>query len=96
MILGYITVEVHELKKRMENFKLKRPQSPDGISNWVLKECRGQLADNIHIVLHDSIKEGKAPQDWKWASIGPIYKKGNKKDSTNYRSVSLISEVEKF
>jgi len=32
-----------------------------------------------------------SPDDWRIASVTPIYKKGRKKDPGNYRPVSLIS-----
>ena len=34
---------------------------------------------------------GKAPKDWQTGVIIPIFKKGNRKDCTNYRGISLLS-----
>ena len=35
------------------------------------------------------------PQDWKWSVFIPIPRKGNDKESSNYRTVALISHVSK-
>ena len=58
------------------------------MSNWILRECRDQLADKLHAALERSLEEGKVPNDWKRAIIVPIYKGGNKEDPLNYRPVS--------
>ena len=34
---------------------------------------------------------GLLPDDWKWARVPPIYKKGSKSHAVNYRPISLTS-----
>ncbi|XP_055714214.1 uncharacterized protein LOC129808460 [Phlebotomus papatasi] len=36
-------------------------------------------------------QSGRAPKDWQVGVIIPIFKKGNKKDCSNYRGISLLS-----
>ena len=36
------------------------------------------------------------PDDWKIANVSPIFKKGDKRKVSNYRPVSLTSQVSKF
>lgn len=40
-----------------------------------------------------SLERGELPLDWKLANVSPIFKKGNKHESKNYRPVSLTSVV---
>ena len=91
-------VEVHrsDVMKLMEKLDVKKAPGPDGISNWILRECRDQLVDRIYDLLRLSLLQGKVPKDWKRANIVPIYKGGNRDNPLNYRPVSLTSVVGKM
>lgn len=42
-------------------------------------------------ILNEVIKTKKAPMDWNKEIIIPIFKKGDKRDCSNYRGVMLAS-----
>ena len=44
-------------------------------------------------VFNLSLKEGVVPFEWKEASIIPLFKKGSRNKSENYRPVNLISVI---
>ncbi|GAB0203070.1 mitochondrial enolase superfamily member 1 [Grus japonensis] len=62
---------------------------PDGIHPRVLRKLVGVLTKPLSIIYQQSWLTGKVPVDWRLANVTPIYKKGRKDDSGNYRPVSL-------
>ena len=89
-------VDVQEVKEIMKDLDVSKALGPDGVSNWIMKECNEQLADVLHNIIVCSFKEGKVPLEWKRANIVPIHKGGSKEDPMNYRPVSLTSVVAKI
>jgi len=49
------------------------------------------VAELFSIIFEKIMLPGELPGDWKKGNITPIFKKGRKEDSGNYRLVSLIS-----
>ena len=59
----------------------------------VIYELRYELCEPLYTLFTTSYNSGRLPADWRSANISPIYKKGNKKEPTNYRPVSLTSVI---
>ena len=91
-----IQVEKGEISKLMERIDVRKAMGPDGVSGWILRECREQLVEPIWEIITSSLKEGRVPKEWKRASIVPIYKGGKRTEPLNYRPVSLTSVVGKL
>ena len=49
----------------------------------------------LHSICHQIWKTQQWPQDWKWSVFIPIPKEGNAKESSNYRTIALISHASK-
>jgi len=50
----------------------------------------------IHKLIISDWNKKELPEEWKESIIAPIYKKGNKTDSSNYRGISLANYVQTF
>jgi len=61
----------------------------NGIHPRVLRGLLEELAKPLSIIYQQSWLAGEVPDDSRIASVMPIYKKGQKEDPGNYRSVSL-------
>jgi len=68
-----------------------KSMGPDGIHPRVLRELVEELTKPLSIIYDQSWLTGEVPDDWRIASVTPIYKKGWKEDARNYRPVSLTS-----
>ena len=62
----------------------------DSISARIVTECAEELVVPITKLCNASVRSGVFPERWKQANIIPIYKKGDKRQPSNYRSVSLL------
>ena len=94
--LNNIVISTKEIKDILEKLDVRKAMGPDGVANWVLKECSSQLMEVIQNIVNSTLQKGKIPKDWKRADITPIYKSGNKEEPLNYRPVSLTSVVAKI
>jgi len=60
----------------------------------VLREMVGVIAKPLSAIYQCSWLSGEIPENWRLASVTPIYEKGHKEDLGNYRPVSLTSVSE--
>ena len=74
---------------------MKDNKSPgvDGIPQKILMETVEQVSLPLARVFNLSLKEGVVPFEWKDANIIPLFKKGSRNKSENYRPVSLTSAI---
>ena len=86
---------LEEIKDILEKFDVRKAMGPDGVSNWILRECSSQLAGVMQNIIN-AILSREVPKDWKRADMTPIYKSGNKEEPLNYRPVSLTSTIAKI
>ena len=59
----------------------------------MLKELVENITRPITLLLNKTMECGEIPDDWKHASVSPIFKKGVKNRAENYRPISLTSIV---
>jgi sarcosine oxidase/L-pipecolate oxidase len=66
---------------------------PDGIPAYLLKRCSEVIAPSLAALFELSLQQGVFPSEWKAANVVPIPQKGDTHEVTNYRPVSLLSQV---
>ncbi|KAF4791520.1 hypothetical protein TURU_129812 [Turdus rufiventris] len=94
MVLGSRIVTVIEKEaviKLLRRLDIHKSMGPDGIHPRVMRKLVDEFAKMLSIIYQQSWLTGEVPDDWKLASVTPIYKQGWKKDPSNYRSVNLTS-----
>ena len=91
--LGQLVVTPEVVASKINNMKENKSPGVDGISPKILKETVEQISTPLAHVFNMSLQEGIVPLEWKEANIVPLFKKGSRNKSVNYRPVSLTSVI---
>ena len=94
--LTSITCTPHEVASLIELLNPNKATGPDGISNKMLKAEAKEVAVPLSILFNSSFREGKFADIYKHSNVIPLPKKGDNSDSSNFRPVSLLSNVGKL
>ena len=91
--LGQLVVTPEVVASKINNMKENKSPGVDGISPKILKETVEQISTPLAHVFNMSLQEEIVPLEWKEANIIPLFKKGSRNKSVNYRPVSLTSVI---
>ena len=91
--IGPLVVTPELVAKKIKAMKDNKSPGVDGIPPKLLMETVEQISIPLARVFNLSLKEGVVPFEWKEANIIPLFKKGSKNKSENYRPVSLTSVI---
>ena len=91
--LGQLIVTPEMVAKKIKAMKDNKSPGMDGIPPILLMETLEQSSIPFAREFNLSLKEGVVPFEWKEANIMPLFKKGSRNKSENYRPVSLTSVI---
>ena len=94
--MGQLLVTPEVVASQISNMKENKSPGIDGISPKILKETVEQISTPLVYVFNMTLQEGIVPLDWKEANIIPLFRKGSRNKSVNYRPVSLTSVISKL
>ena len=93
--LNFITISEQEVKDVLDNLNVTKACGPDLISPRLLKEGASVLSKPLATVFNRSLLQGSFPSNWKDANVTAIHKKEDKSVPSNYRPISLLSQLGK-
>ena len=93
--LEVINISEQEVKDVLRNLNVTKASGPDLISPQLLKEATSLLCGPLNIFFNRLIQEGKFSLAYKESNVVPIHKKGDRSLTTNFRPISLLSNVGK-
>ena len=91
--LGQLTVTPKMVAMKIRDMKDNKSPGVDGIPPKLLLEIVEQISIPLATVFNLALEEGVVPVEWKEANIIPLFKKGSRSKSENYRPVSLTSVI---
>ena len=91
--IGDIDITPELVEKKLKKLNVNKSCGPDGIHPLVLQKTAGDMCTPLALLFQKSLDEGICPAEWKSANLTPIHKKGDRTEPSNYRPVSLTSQV---
>ena len=85
-----------EVKWALESITTNKASGGDGIPVELFQILEDDAVKVLHSICQHIWKTYQWPQDWKRSVFIPIPKKGNAKECSNYRTISLISHASKI
>ena len=73
-----------------------KPSEDDGIPVELFQSLKFDAVKVLHSICQQIWKTQQWPRDWKRSAFIPIPKKGNAKECSNYRTITLISYASKI
>ena len=73
-----------------------KKDGPNSIPIKILNLLNKDISDQLAILFNQSFSSGIFPSILKASKIIPIYKKGSKLECSNYRPISLLSNIDKI
>ena len=80
-----------EAKWALGNIIMNKASGGDRITVELFKILKDDAVKVLHSICQQIWKTQQWPQDWKRSVFIPIPKKGNAKECSNYRTITLIS-----
>ena len=94
--LNFQTVQSNTISTLLKACNVNKAVGIDDVSGRFLKDGADLLAVPITQICNSSIKLSHFPKDCKLAKLKPLYKKGTKTDTKNFRPISLLPIVSKI
>ena len=88
-----VNIEERSIIMLLKDLKVDKAMGPAGLCPRILHETREQIAEPIKMLFDKSLTQGQLPSDWKDAIVVPIFKKGRRDMTQNYRPVSLTCVI---
>lgn len=89
-------VDTNEIVNIINSLKINKAPGIDAIKSETLKEITNEIASPLTFLINNIIESGIFPDEFKIAIIKPLHKSGDKTNPTNYRPISLITNLAKI
>lgn len=91
-----LSIDRNRIRELILKSCINKSAGPDQISARILKEGEDSIVEALCLIFSKSLSCNEIPEDWKIANVTPIFKKGSRKLTSNYRPISLTSLVVKL
>ena len=93
--LDSLVLNREEVSSILKSLPIGKAVGPDGVSNRILKELAEKIDEPLSYLFNQSLSQGHVPDGWKKSHVSPIPKNDNTALPSNYRPISLLSNIDK-
>jgi len=94
-VLDSIVFTSTNVCRAISKLKSNLSSGPDGLPPLLFKKLKHCLAEPLSLVFTQLLSVSQVPDDWKCATVVPVFKKGADSDTSNYRPISLTCVASK-
>ena len=85
-----------EIRELVSGVNWSKASGPFSIPSNIIKSFKDVFYEPLSAIVNKSLSEGIFPDLLKFATVHPIYKKGDKTKCANYRPISILSNISKI
>eukprot|EP00061_Rhincodon_typus_P012507 g38282.t1 len=74
--VSMVAITKEKLLERLKGLKVYKTPGPDGPHPRVLKEIAEVIVEALVVIFQESLESRRVPQEWKFANVTPLFKKG--------------------
>ena len=89
-------VSSKEIEDITKSFEIRNLHGYDAMSTKILKLRIHYISSPLTYICNMMLSSGIFPTRLKFSEVKPIFKRGNKNDTSNYRPVSLLTSFSKI
>jgi hypothetical protein len=86
----------HEVERLIMQLDNEKAPGIDGLDNRLIKSVKDSIVTPLTLICNLSLSSGLFPDEWKMASVCPIFKCGSRDKPENYRPISLLGAFSKI
>ena len=89
-LFSQFRIKVSHVRRILSSLNITKSIGDDNVSPRVLKSCAPALCGPLTALFRKICHNATFPNSWKISRITPVYKKGARSDSTNYRPIAVL------
>ena len=89
--IDQISIRKYVIVSLVRNLNPNKASGSDGISGQILILFDDSAGMPLQMFYENILVTSLCPDSWKLANVTPIFKKGDKQSTNNYRPISLLS-----
>eukprot|EP00061_Rhincodon_typus_P004626 g23033.t1 len=94
--VSMVTITKEKVLEKLKGLKVDKSPGPDRLHPRILKEIAEEIVETLVVIFQESPESGRVSKDRTIANVIPLFKKGGRQKTGNYKLISLTLIVGKI